>query len=106
MGRKRKTADISAQSFRHRLALLCKAKNKSIKQLHEEGGVVPRHTRDIIARGSNPTFRLIQRLVEPQGLSVACFVGDIKTLVITLRKEKENDSQIMGNDLQSTGRTI
>ena len=100
MGRKRKTADITALSFRHRLALLCKAKGKTLKQIHEEGGVVPRHTRDIIARGRNPTFRLIRRLVEPQGLSVACFVGDIKTLVITLKKEKNNEDKNMGYGLR------
>ena len=57
-------------------------------------------TRDIIARGRNPTFRLIRRLVEPQGLSVACFVGDIKTLVITLKKEKDNEDKNMGYGLR------
>ena len=98
MGRKRKTADISAASFRYRLQLVAKAKNKSVKQIHEEAGVDPRHTRNIISRGKSPTFRLLQRLLTPQGIGVSRFTGDIKSLAIFLIKESKN-GQNMGTSL-------
>ena len=98
MGRKRKTADISAASFRYRLQLVAEAKNKSIKQIHEEAGVDPRHTRDIISRGKNPTFRLLQRLLTPQGIGISRFTGDIKSLALFLIKESKN-GQNMGTSL-------
>jgi len=84
MGR-RKTADLTATEFKFRLMLVAKTKGITIKQLHKDGEVSPRHTRDIISRGRNPTFKLIRRLVEPQGVHVAAFIGDIKTLVANLK---------------------
>ena len=82
---KRKTSDLSSLQFRFRLHLVAKAKGITIKKLHEQGGVNPRHTRDIISRGRNPTFKLIRRLIEPQQVSLAAFCGDIKTLVANLK---------------------
>tara|TARA_R100000231_G_scaffold6732_3_gene9785 strand:+ start:4986 stop:5264 length:279 start_codon:yes stop_codon:yes gene_type:complete len=90
VAKKRKTANISAESFRFRLKLLSLAKRKSLKQIHTEAGVDPRHTRDIIARGKNPTFLLLERLLKPQGISVLRFTGDIKSFAIFLKKEIHN----------------
>lgn len=90
MGKKRKTADLSAVDFKYRLHLLAKSKNKTIKQVHEEARVDPRHTRDIISRGKSPTFRLLERLLKPQGMSILLFTGDIKSFALILKKEKKN----------------
>jgi|TARA_R110002110_G_scaffold52381_1_gene152503 transcriptional regulator with XRE-family HTH domain len=89
--RKRRTADLSAADFRYRLHLLAKAKNKTVKQIHEEAGVNPRHTRDIISRGKRPTFRLLERILKPQGISILRFTGDIKSLALVLKKENHNE---------------
>ena len=89
MGR-RKTADITAHEFRFRLSLLAKAKGLTINKLHEVAGVQPRHTRDIVSRNKSPTFKLIRRLVEPQNITVAVFIGDRKTLA-TSRKRGANN---------------
>ncbi len=86
MGRK-KRADITASSFKHRLLLVSTAKGVSLNKIHKMAGVNPRHTRDIINRGKPPTYSLLKRLLTPQGLSIACFVGDIKNLVMILKKE-------------------
>ena len=98
MGKKRKTADITAMSFKYRLELLAAAKSNSIKQIHNEAGVNPRHTSDIISRGKSPTFRLLQRLLTPQGIGISRFTGDIKSLAIFLIKESKN-GQNMGTSL-------
>ena len=91
VGKKRKTADITAMSFKYRLELLAAAKSKSIKQIHNEAGVNPRHTRDIIARGKSPTFLLLERLLKPQGISILRFTGDIKSLALFLKKESSHE---------------
>ncbi len=91
MAKKRKTADLSAADFNYRIHLLAKAKNKTVKQLHEEAGVNPRHTRDIISRGRNPTFRLLERLLKPQGISILRFTGDIKSFALFLKKESNHE---------------
>lgn len=90
MGKRRKTANISAMSFKLRLDLLAAAKGKTLKQIHTEAGVNPRHTRDIISRGKQPTFLLLERLLKPQGISILRFTGDIKNFALFLKKESSN----------------
>ena len=82
---KRKTTYLTSSEFKYRLWLVAKARGMTIRQLHKEGEVNPRHTRDIVSRGKSPTFKLIRRLIEPQGVSLTAFCGDIKTLVANLK---------------------
>tara|TARA_R100000951_G_scaffold116670_1_gene129714 strand:- start:334 stop:609 length:276 start_codon:yes stop_codon:yes gene_type:complete len=91
MAKKRKTADISALSFKYRLSLLARAKNKTLAEIHREAGVDPRHTRDIISRGKSPTFLLLERILKPQGISILRFTGDIKNLALFLKKEMNHE---------------
>ena len=105
MGR-RKTADISAQEFRFRLLLVAKSRGITLNQLHRDAKAHPRHTRDIISRNKNPTFKLIRRLIEPQNVTVAAFIGDLKTLAMSLTQGERDglDKSIDGASTPIWGR--
>lgn len=77
-------------SFRHRLSLVATARGITVNQLLRDAGVQAPDIAHIVKRGHPPTYVLIKRLMAPQGVPSATFLGSLKNLAMFLKKEIED----------------
>ena len=90
MGRQRKRTELDGKSLLHRLKLVADARGKTLTQVCSEAGIVKADIYNIIRRGHPPTKVLIDRLVQPQRVPSAVFLGSLQTLAMFLKKEIDN----------------
>ena len=90
MGRTKKRADLNVESIHHRLTLVATARGISVNQLCRDAGVKFPDIWKRIQRGYPLTKVLIKRLLTPQGVPPAVFLGSLKNLAMFLKKEMNN----------------
>jgi hypothetical protein len=87
---KKKRTDLPVESFRHRLSLVASARGITVNQLLRDAGVTSPDIAHIVKRGYPPTHVLIKRLMAPQGVPSATFLGSLQNLAMYLKKEIDN----------------
>ena len=89
MGKQKRTK-LDGKSLLHRLKLVADARGKTLTQVCDDAGVVRADIYNIVRRGYPPTKALIERLVRPQRVPPAVFLGSLQTLAMFLKKEIDN----------------